>query len=188
MRGVVPAGQDDAFGQQAALLLDGLRVVEGVKGHIGRVWLGGGDGLLGRLPHLGIRLRLYLIPLFLAELAGHEVGVQGGERVAGAFFRPLRLIFICLVVHAGVPRQAWHCQAQQGGAVASPHMADGRLHEVGRFCWLCAAPIPNGQATKAGQIGRNVAPRRLQRRFDRDGVAVVFDEEQHGQLQGGGHR
>ncbi len=84
--------------------------------------------------------------------------------------------------------QARHGEVDEGGAVSAADVRHCLMDEFGSFARDCAVAIENGQSGKAREIARDVLTRRLKPTRRGNAEAIVFDVEQHRQLQRCRHR
>jgi hypothetical protein len=145
-----------------------------------------GFGLLAGSLGLGFCGGLVLGPALLAHQPGDEMGFEAGQRVARPFGGDGGFAFVGLGVLEAVALQAGHGEAEQGGAVVRADVIDGLADEGGGCGGVGAVAFEDGEAGEAREVGGDVAAWRLAGGGDGDAVAIVLDEEQHGQAFGGG--
>ncbi len=83
--------------------------------------------------------------------------------------------------------QSWDPEVQQAGSGAAANVLDSLLHQFRRTARVKSTAAQGQQVTKRSQILGDISFRDLQISGNREAVSVVFNEEEHGKLQGGSH-
>jgi hypothetical protein len=135
-------------------------------------------GPQGGILDLGLDVRLeLLLPALGQEALLDQVLAHAHERVLLAPQLDLgRRSVAAVVVVGGVPEVAIGLALDQGGALALPGMADGRMRRRVDVDGVVAVHDHSGQPVGMSVLG-DVLDRRLFGERDRDGVAVVLADE-----------
>src|SRR4051812_26764245 len=114
---------------------------------------------------------------------------QFWQRVALQIGSDVRVRAITLlVVRARMAAQPWNGEMYQRWSRATPHVIDAFLDERGRLRGVASVAVAQKEIAERRKILRDIATRRLHLTLYRDAEPVVFDVEEHRQLERGGHR
>ena len=159
-----------------------------VPGHVGRLGLRPRQrGSEGRV-HVRLDLRLDRRDGRLRQHPAPKEPIQLGQRIAGLLLGQALLALVRLGVLRRMPAQPRHGEPEQGGALARPNVGHRLLEQTSGLGGLGAVAVPHQEIPERGEVGRDVAARRLEAGRNRDAVAVVLYIEEQRQGEGRGDR
>ena len=111
-----------------------------------------------------------------------------GSGSLGLLLGQALLALVRLGVLRRMPAQPRHGEPEQGGALARPDVGHRLLEQTSGLGGLGAVAVPHQEISERGEVGRDVAARRLEAGRHRDAVAVVLDIEEQRQAESRGDR